>query len=54
MKINIDVNQDERFRVQSTILFLSRFQEVFDSLFANANKNYESILKTAMVKEERA
>ena len=53
LKLNIDVNQDKIFRVKSAILFLSRFQEELDSLIANANKDYESILNAATVKEER-
>lgn len=54
LKLNIDINQDKIFRVKSAILFLSRFQEELDSLIASANKDYESILNAATVKEERS
>ena len=53
LRLNIDINQDKLFRVKSAILFLSRFQEELDSLITNANKDYESILNAATVKEER-
>ena len=53
LKLNIDVNKDKIFRVKSAILFLSRFQEELDSLIISANKDYESILNSATVKQER-
>lgn len=53
-KLKIDISKYNLFQAKSAILYLSRYEDEIDSIIINANKNIDSILNAATVKQERS
>ena len=52
--LEIDISKYNLFQVKSAISYLSRHEDEIDSIIIDANKNIDSILNAATVKQERS
>lgn len=53
-KLDIDTSKYNIYQAKSAISYLSRYEDEIDSIIISANKNIESILNAATVKQERS
>jgi len=52
-KLEVDTSKYNLFQIKSAIVYLSRYEDEIATIIIEANKNVQSILNAATVKEER-
>ncbi|MEN7551360.1 hypothetical protein AAG747_25820 [Rapidithrix thailandica] len=50
-KLNLDFPEEKLYQIKSAIVFLSNFEREVPGLVEQANRNYQSVLNAATVKE---